>query len=82
MTRQSEDPALDVLIRQALQAIEEWSPAPDAWSRLAARLAEGHRSPQRTSRPRPARRTSPPAQAGGYLAIAQRQPPAEDTPGG
>jgi hypothetical protein len=35
----SEHIHLDTLIRQALRAIEAWSPAPDAWSRLAARLA-------------------------------------------
>jgi len=35
----SENVHLDTLIRQALRAMEAWSPAPDAWSRLSARLA-------------------------------------------
>ena len=39
MSGHSENVHLDTLIRQALRAMEAWSPAPDAWSRLAARLA-------------------------------------------
>jgi hypothetical protein len=80
MTHNGDDLRLDLLIRQALRGLEEFSPAPDAWPRLAARLAQARREP------RPGRRgATPPRRPAGCasraLTGARKPPQVEDTPG-
>jgi hypothetical protein len=44
MSSPIDDATLAAWIRQAFQVIGAWSPAPDAWPRLATRLAEARRA--------------------------------------
>ncbi len=44
MSSPIDDATLAAWIRQAFQVVGAWSPAPDAWPRLAARLAPARRA--------------------------------------